>query len=234
LILSMEYLMDLIKPVVKKVWKKYRIEVFLIIISLLITIISLAVFFKNSIDANNAEKETDLTMIKNNQENLMRSPEQFVEIAGAVEKPDVYPIHSGMRLKDVIKMAGGLSSEADQQFFSRNYNLSRLVLDQEKIYVPSITDINAGFFTENTRTLDYNQPQFIQQSSPNLKDDASSSEMININTATLEQLDELPGVGQVTAEKIIRGRPYNSINELPTKKIVNQSVFDKIKDLIIP
>jgi len=56
--------------------------------------------------------------------------------------------------------------------------------------------------------------------------------LININTASSEDLDSLPGVGPVTADKIINGRPYQTINDLIDRKILTNKVFSQIKDKI--
>jgi competence protein ComEA len=55
---------------------------------------------------------------------------------------------------------------------------------------------------------------------------------VNINTASESELDTLPGVGNVTAGKIISNRPYNALDELLSKKVVNTGVFEQIKDKI--
>lgn len=56
---------------------------------------------------------------------------------------------------------------------------------------------------------------------------------LDINTATLDQLKSLPGIGDAYSQKIIAGRPYRAKNQLVQKKIIPQSVYDKIKDMIV-
>lgn len=58
------------------------------------------------------------------------------------------------------------------------------------------------------------------------------SATINLNEASADQLDSLPGIGQVTAQKIISGRPYTDVQDLLTKKVVSNNVFTKIKDKV--
>jgi competence protein ComEA len=212
-------------PIVKRLrLRKYLLEIILLISALTITIISLVIFTSEN------QKNINQEMILNNDRDVL--PEKiFIEVAGSVKNPNLYKMDFGARIKDAISIAGGLSSDADPVFFNRNYNLARIISDQEKIYVPSISEINAGIFSQNQMILDYNSPVFVNNNKHDLGLPEDMS-IININIATIEELDQLPGVGQATAAKILSGRPYTAVDELLTKKVVSKGVFEKIKNLI--
>ncbi len=195
--------------------KKYKIEAVLIIISLFIAAVSLFMF-------------TNITQEDIDSEILFEEPVSgkiFVDISGAVNKPGVYELRNGSRLKDAVTMAKGLTDEAGKDFFARNYNLAKILTDQEKIYIPFAWELEQGIFFENSRALNYTQPQVL----PAEEAQNQPRGLININTATAEELDTLSGIGKVTAEKIIKNRPYQSIDELLTKKVIGKNVFENIK-----
>lgn len=212
-------------------WQSFRPEIILISMSLLLIVVSLTIFLRTNLTSEkNLSLEEEKKPISNFQLPISRI---FIDLSGAVQKPDVYEVTPGARLKDVLVLAGGLSSEADRQFFSRNFNMARVLVDQEKIYIPSIWEVQQGLFQESTFVLDQINPKVINnQLSIQDQNQETEEQKININIATVEELDTLPGVGKVTAKKIIDNRPYQSTEELLTKKAVGKSVYEKIKDLI--
>lgn len=151
-----------------------------------------------------------------------------VDISGAVNKPDVYSVRKDTRLKEVLSLAGGFSENADAGFFYRNFNLSRYLIDQEKIYIPSSEEIRLGLYTENQKIVDYTSAQ----SPTNNSVYSDTSDRVHINNATLDELDTLPGIGKTTAQKILDNRPFSSIDELISKKILSQNAYNKITDMI--
>lgn len=213
------------KPILKRL-KKYRIEIILLSFATIITIITFGIYLASrSVPTENdpeINSGTDITPVR---QNIM------IDIAGAVEKPGVYETSSSARLQDALNLAHGLTEEADKIFFSRNFNRARLLSDQEKIYIPFSWEINTGIFVENARTLDYSTPIIPINNSSVINTDQSAI-TINLNTASPEELDTLPGVGAVTVGKIINNRPYSTIEDLLNKKIMNKGVFENIKGLI--
>lgn len=134
-----------------------------------------------------------------------------IDIEGAVARPGVYKLALNSIIQDALVASGGLSADANRDYVAKNINLAIKLTDGAKIYIPLISE-------------SINQ---VQSVNPELK-----TGLININTASSESLDGLPGIGQVTAQKIINNRPYSSTNDLLDKKVVSTKVFSQIKDKI--
>lgn len=190
---------------IQPLYKQYKIEFIMLSIALFIALISGVLFFKSQSSSDSIIKITETSP----------SPSAKtiqVDIEGAVQKPGIYELEQDERLKDIIAKAGGLSKEADQYFFARNFNLASILRDQEKIYIPTLQDSES----------------LPQQTAVGTNSSAEST--VNINTAERDELDSLTGIGPVTVDKIILSRPYSSIDELVSKKILKTSVFEKIQD----
>lgn len=206
-----------------EVVRRYPFELLLVLLSLTIILISIGVFFASS---HGVSAENEVSLQTEIQERPVQKTVQ-VEISGAVMKPDVYEVKLGTRLKDVLRLAGGLSEEADKGFFQRNVNLARRVIDQEKIYVPSAAEIASLVFIEKQRTLDYTQPQTMKESLI-----IEESHRVSINNGSPEEIDSLPGIGKTLAQKIIEGRPYDQTTDLVHRKVLTENQYSKIRDMI--
>lgn len=149
-------------------------------------------------------------------ESLVESQKSItVDVSGAVNKPGVYKLKDGSRIEDAVSIAGGFSNEAQSEYIAKVLNLAAKLVDGSKIYVPKTGESASAPAVAGTTST------------------ANTSGQININSASASELDSLPGVGVVTVQKIISGRPYQAIDELLSKKVVSKSVFDKIKDQLI-
>lgn len=135
----------------------------------------------------------------------------LVEAAGAVKNPGIYELEIGSRTQDLLASTGGLLKNSDQIWLSKYINLVRRLSDGEKIYFPFQDEVISNLSEESKE-----------------KEEAR----INLNTATQKELEGLWGIGPVTAQKIISGRPYQSPDELLKRKLVKTNVWERIKDQI--
>ncbi len=204
-------------------FRRFAVESILLGVAFILTLVSITIYVYNS-----QEKSEETPAVNNHVSVRENKGSMMIEVSGAVNGPGVFETTVGARLKDAIALAGGVSETADREFFSRNFNLSRYLTDQEKIYVPSYQEVINDVFASRKQLLDYTAPQNV----PIVSIEATNQEVVNINLATAEELDALPGIGATIATKIIQGRPYNTINELVSKKVVNKGVFEQIKGLI--
>lgn len=145
-----------------------------------------------------------------------------VDVSGQVIKPGVYELKSDARIQDALSAAGGLSADADREYVARSVNLAQSIQDGMKLYIPSVGEQVMGVVSSNSTGVTSN----------NSASTTTSSGLVNINSASSSQLEALPKIGAVTAQKIIDGRPYTTIDELVEKKILGQKTFEAIKGSI--
>lgn len=210
----MDNLLEIITPALRK----YFIPLSLGVLGM----ISLGYGLIQSFPEQNREELIFISDDKNDEtvKNSNITKDLTIDVSGAVNKPGVYTIQEGSRIKDAIEKAGGLSDTADQEFVEKSFNLAALLKDGSKLYIPEIGE-SIGSSADNSSTQ-------VQQVVAGMESQGS----ININSATESELDNLPGVGPVTTGKIIDGRPYTEIEDLLNNKIVSKSVFENIKDQI--
>lgn len=133
-----------------------------------------------------------------------------VDVSGAVKRAGVYQLTESSRVEQAIEMAGGFAENVNQEYIAKYLNMAQKLSDGMKIYVPA-----AG------------------ENAPSITGSTSTQSKVNINTASQAELEALPGIGQSTALKIISSRPYQTIEDLFTKKAVGKSVYEKIKDQLV-
>jgi competence protein ComEA len=151
-----------------------------------------------------------------NQNNINSAPQNLiqVDIEGSVVAPGVYKLAANSIIKDVLVLAQGLSANADRAWLAKNLNLAAKLYDGAKVYIPKVGETAAPVINSDAQAT------------------TGAQALININTATSDSLDSLPGVGPATVAKIVNGRPYQNIQDLLDKKVVSSKVFDGIKDKI--
>ena len=141
----------------------------------------------------------------------LKPGEIYVDVEGAVQKAGVYKLKSGSRVYQAIKSAGGLRDDASIQ----DLNQAELLEDGQKIYI----------FSQNEHEAE-------QQKSV----DSSEDKLVNLNTATADELMTLPGVGKSKADSIIKFREeqgrFKTKKDLMKIPGIKQGVFSKLENLI--
>ena len=157
----------------------------------------------------------------------------LVDIKGSVSKPGVYEVAKGSRVMDVIEKAGGLKKDANTDFL----NLSKKVEDGEILWV--YTDKEIKTLIGNTPTIQYVQEAChcpdVQNSACVSKETNNANTKVNINTASLEELMTLSGIGEAKAKSIITYRQktkFQKIEDIKNVSGIGDSVYEKIKDAI--
>lgn len=140
--------------------------------------------------------------------------EVTVYVSGAVVHPGLYKVESGQRVGEALDMAGGITEAADTEYLYKNAGLAEEVKDGSTIYIP-FAETKTGSARKDTT-----------------ENKTSKSSLISINSATSTELETLSGVGKVTAQKIIENRPYTILDELVGKKVISNTLFQKIEKQI--
>ena len=147
-----------------------------------------------------------------------------VYICGEVNNPGVYEVEAGSILNDVVMMAGGLTPQAASETIDLVYTIDANV----SVYIPAQgqESVDSEYIRAPEQTLWGNNAE---DSGP----DAAS--MVNINTASREQLMTLPGIGEVTADAIIEYReqnPFARIEDIMNVSGIGEAKFNSIRDFI--
>jgi len=206
--------------------KGFNFEKFLLTNRLLITLalfglilIGLGVFlYKDGLIGG----QDTIEVLESTEEVKINASEIIVEIAGSVEKPGVYKLKNSSRIDDLLIAGGGLSVDADRVWVEKYVNRAAPLSDGQKMYIKSVSEQSVAV-TANNSGGDQTIPAPFSTSTEGLTD---------INTATLTELDTLPGIGPVYGQSVIDHRPYSTVDELLSKGALKKSVYEKVKDKV--
>lgn len=136
----------------------------------------------------------------------------FVHVAGWVRHPGVYELREGQRVADAIELAGGPRRRADLDAL----NLAAVLVDGQQVLVPRRAEVGVA---------------------PTAPAVGGAPSMVNLNTAALEELETLPGIGPVLAQRIIdhreRNGPFTSVEDLLEVSGIGEKRLEALRDLVV-
>ena len=158
--------------------------------------------------------------IKEDEENSnVNNKEITIYISGAVKSPGIVTLNQGERLATAVEKVGGTTDKADLN----SINMAVKVEDEMHYIIPKFGEIIDSNSQQNNDTISNNSAN-------------NKTSKININTATIEELDTLPGVGEATANKILNHRNesgnFKSIEEIKNVNGIGDKKYENIKELI--
>ena len=203
----------------------------------------------NEVIKKNKDVEVNNEISKTSLEKEEKTKTIFVDVKGEVISPGVYEVEENSRVIDVISNAGGFTNNA----YTRYLNLSKKLEDENVIIVNSISEIediksrkNQEIIRETENTISIKKEEIITNDfqEPNVEENNNSSNeteeelnlVVNINTATIEELSKIKGIGESTAKKIIEYREANgkfeSIDDIKKVKGIGDKKYEQIKEYI--
>lgn len=195
--------------------KNIRKYIYIITIIIFIIFCIMVIIRKRELKDNNVNYKVNKEDIIVNNDKINDEEEYiYVDIKGEVINPNVYKIKKGLRVIDVINLAGGLTEESD----TSNINLSKIVTDEMVIVIKS-----------------KNNEEVYIDSDVDINNNNNNNQLIDINTCTIDELLTLPGIGKSKANNIIEYRKknkFNTINDIMNVSGISESLFNKIKEYI--
>jgi len=233
--------------------KKYGKDIILFSLMCILLIFNIYnAFFKSENNDNEITSDLVYADINNNQniesENENDNYKIFVDVKGAVKNPGVYEVENNSIVNDIIKLAGGFTSNA----YQNSINLSKRIQDEMVIYVYTKSEISKhqsennsdnSINNESCKVPDYNIYECINdkhsiiENGENVKNDNDViNNVVNINIASVNELTTLTGIGESKALAIIKYREDNGnftkIEDIMNVSGIGEKAFEKIKDSI--
>lgn len=177
-------------------------------------------------DKTDEKSDLEYTETQINMDSKPLDKKITIYVSGEVKKPGVVELNGNDRLMDGVNLCGGLTVGADLNAI----NLAMKIEDEGHYIIPKIG--------EKTEVKDSQEIDKIKETdkSININSDEVESVKVNLNTATIMELDSLPGFGEVTAQKIIDYREenlkFNSIEEIKNIKGIGEKKFNNVKEYI--
>ena len=228
--------------------KKQKILIFLI--AAIISIGIIAIIYNKNQTNENIQLDDEILVSNTTKQNQTKDEEEenkkiFVHITGGVENPGVVELNEGSRIEDAIEASGGLTDEADIS----KVNLAYMLEDGVKIKIPIIKYIDDDYDEYNDYSeYDSNDDEKIEEDEEIFQKEngegiienedikQKESKLININKATQEELQILPGIGASIAVRIVEYREQNGkfkyIEDLKNVSGIGENKFENIKNLI--
>lgn len=226
---------------------RHKKQIILCGLGLVLLLVVASIFIYKNFDSKDKEDEnivlnTKKDVKKDEEEEKTSDVYYQVDIKGEVINPGIYTVKEGSRVIDVIRLAGDLTEVADTSVL----NLSKKVKDEMVIIVYSFDEVAS--FTETKEQEKIEQEACKNQNGiendaciEDSTDDTSSGSVvisgkISLNTATIDELMMLPGIGEAKAEAIIKYREevgaFQNIEELKEVNGIGDAIFDDIKESI--
>ena len=213
----------------KYINKKQKIVLFIIIIITLgIAYYTYTIKINDQFNIEEQNLEVEENKIKESNKIEEETTKIVVHVSGAVRNEGIVELKEKSRIADAIEMVGGVTEDA----YMKDVNLATILEDGMKIYIPTKEKVEKqGENINDSVSKDTNLDIYNNGSNTSKKNNK-----VNINTASKEELDTLPGIGESTANKIINYRKENgkfkTIEEIKEVSGIGDSKFEDIKDLI--
>lgn len=229
----------------EKIVNRKKYLYLLLIISLLGGLLAVVSCQNDEVHATDGKDNKITSIIKKEVEKIDTTKKIKVDVKGLVVNPGVYELPEQSRVIDAINIAGGLLDGAN----TRSLNLSKILKDENVIIVENKQE------SEPEKIIEYvyqecncpkvndaclNNKEIVnfqeEKSEDNMSESNEESKTISLNSATMEEIQSLPGIGESKAKAIIKYREengsFNNVEDIKNVSGIGDSLFEKIKDYI--